>query len=64
MKPNSTKEKQHQNTYTIKRVLPKSVDVISNDLLNGMKRYLGVEHQDNDNELLEYLRKQEGLLEK
>jgi hypothetical protein len=26
-------------------------------LLNGMKRYLGIEHRDSDNELLEYLRK-------
>jgi phytoene/squalene synthetase len=33
----------------------------SNDLLNGMKRYLKIEHQDDDNELLEYLRKQAGL---
>ena len=30
----------------------------SNDLLNGMKR---IEHQDDDKELLEYLRKQSGL---
>jgi hypothetical protein len=34
----------------------------SNDLLNGMKRYLRIEHQDDDNELVEYLRKQAGLL--
>jgi hypothetical protein len=33
----------------------------SNDLLNGMKRYLNIEHQDDDNELLKYLRKQAGL---
>jgi hypothetical protein len=33
----------------------------SNILLNGMKRYLKIEHQDNDNELLRYLRKQAGL---
>jgi hypothetical protein len=26
-----------------------------------MKRYLKIEHQDNDNELLRYLRKQAGL---
>jgi hypothetical protein len=33
----------------------------NNDLLNGMKRYLKIEHQDDDNELLKYLRKQAGL---
>ncbi len=33
----------------------------SNDLLDGMKRYLRIEHQDDDKELLEYLRKQAGL---
>jgi hypothetical protein len=33
----------------------------SNDLLNGMKRYLRIEHQDDDRELLKYLRKQAGL---
>lgn len=33
----------------------------SNDLLNGMKRYLRIEHQNDDKELLEYLRKQSGL---
>jgi hypothetical protein len=33
----------------------------SNDLLSGMKRYLRIEHQDDDKELLEYLRKQAGL---
>ena len=32
-----------------------------NDLLDGMKRYLRIEHQDDDKELLEYLRKQAGL---
>jgi hypothetical protein len=31
------------------------------DLLDGMKRYLRIEHQDDDKELLEYLRKQAGL---
>ena len=33
----------------------------SNDLLEGMKRYLQIEHLDDDNELLEYLQKQAGL---
>jgi hypothetical protein len=33
----------------------------SNDLLNGMKRYLKIEHPDDDNELLKYLQKQTGL---
>ncbi len=33
----------------------------SNDLLSGMKRYLRIEHQDDDEELLEYLQKQAGL---
>jgi hypothetical protein len=33
----------------------------SNILLNGMKRYLKIEHKDDDNELLTYLRKQAGL---
>jgi hypothetical protein len=33
----------------------------SNILLNGMKRYLKIEHQDDDDELLKYLRKQAGL---
>ena len=33
----------------------------SNDLLNGMKRYLKIEHPDDDNELLKYLQKQAGL---
>jgi phytoene/squalene synthetase len=33
----------------------------SNDLLNGMKRYLKIEHHDDDSELLKYLRKQAGL---
>ena len=32
----------------------------SNDLLNGMKRYLRIQHL-NDDELLKYLRKQSGL---
>ena len=31
------------------------------DLLNGMKRYLKIEHQDDDIELLEYIRKQAGV---
>ena len=30
-------------------------------LLNGMKRYLRIEHQENDKDLLDYLRKQAGL---
>jgi phytoene/squalene synthetase len=33
----------------------------SNDLLEGMKRYLRIEHLNDDKELLEYLRKQAGL---
>ena len=33
----------------------------SNDLLSGMKRYLRIEHKDDDKELMEYLRKQAGL---
>ena len=33
----------------------------SNDLLSGMKRYLRIEHQNDDKDLLEYLRKQAGL---
>jgi len=33
----------------------------SNDLLKGMKRYLRIEHPNDDKELLEYLRKQSGL---
>jgi hypothetical protein len=33
----------------------------SNDLLNAMKRYLRIEHQDDDTELLEYIRKQTGM---
>lgn len=33
----------------------------SKDLLSGMKRYLRIEHKDDDKELLEYLRKQAGL---
>jgi hypothetical protein len=32
-----------------------------NDLLNAMKRYLGIEHQDDDKDLLEYLRKQSDM---
>ena len=31
------------------------------NLLDGMKRYLRIEHQDDDKELLDYLRKQAGL---
>jgi hypothetical protein len=60
MKSNSIEEKRYLNTYTIKRILPSSVDAISYDLLTGMKRYLGIEHKDDD-ELLEYLRKQAGF---
>jgi hypothetical protein len=33
----------------------------SDDLLNGMKRYLRIEHPNDDKELREYLRKQSGL---
>jgi|AP2Bu8745762150_1050199.scaffolds.fasta_scaffold02218_1 phytoene/squalene synthetase len=33
----------------------------SKELLDGMKKYLRIEHQDDDNELLDYLRKQAGL---
>jgi hypothetical protein len=33
----------------------------SNDLLNAMKRYLRIEHQDDDTDLLEYLRRQAGM---
>ena len=33
----------------------------NNDLLNGMKRYLRIEHQADDIELLEYIRKQAGM---
>jgi hypothetical protein len=33
----------------------------SNVLLNGMKRYLRIGHQDDDIELLEYIRKQAGM---
>jgi hypothetical protein len=33
----------------------------SKDLLNGMKRYLRIEHQDDDIELLEYIKKQAGM---
>lgn len=31
------------------------------NLLDGVKRYLRIEHQDDDRELLDYLRKQAGL---
>lgn len=31
------------------------------NLLDGMKRYLRIEHQEDDKELLDYLRKQSGL---
>jgi hypothetical protein len=30
------------------------------NLLDGMKRYLRIEHQEDDKELLDYLRKQSG----
>ena len=33
----------------------------NNNLLNGMKRYLRIEHKDGDKDLLDYLRKQAGL---
>ena len=33
----------------------------SNDLLSGMKRYLRIEHQNDDKELRAYLHKQAGL---
>jgi hypothetical protein len=33
----------------------------SNELLSGMKRYLRIEHKDDDKDLLDYLRKQSGL---
>jgi len=33
----------------------------NHDLLNGMKRYLRIEHKDDDKDLLDYLRKQSGL---
>jgi hypothetical protein len=33
----------------------------SNDLLNVMKRYLRIEHPEDDTDLLEYLRKQAGM---
>jgi hypothetical protein len=32
------------------------------NLLNGMKRYLRIEHKDDDKDLLDYLRKRAGLL--
>ena len=31
------------------------------NLLDGMKRYLRIEHKDDDKDLLDYLRKQLGL---
>jgi hypothetical protein len=31
------------------------------NLLNGMKRYLRIEHKEDDKDLLDYLRKQAGL---
>jgi hypothetical protein len=31
------------------------------NLLNGMKRYLRIEHKDDDKDLLNYLQKQSGL---
>ena len=31
------------------------------NLLNGMKRYLRIEREDDDKKLLDYLRKQAGL---
>ena len=31
------------------------------NLLDGMKRYLRIEHKDHDKDLLDYLRKQAGL---
>lgn len=31
------------------------------NLLNGMKRYMRIEHKDDDKDLLDYLRKQAGL---
>lgn len=31
------------------------------NLLDGMKRYLRIGHQEDDKELLDYLRKQSGL---
>jgi hypothetical protein len=30
-------------------------------LLDGIKRYMRIQHQDDDKELLDYLRKQAGL---
>ena len=43
-----------------KQVIQFSVLRVS-DLLDGMKRYLRIEHHDDDKELLEYLRNQAGL---
>ena len=34
------------------------------NLLDGMKRYLRIEHQEDDKDLLDYLRKQAGLHQK
>jgi hypothetical protein len=31
------------------------------NLLDGMKRYLRIEHQEDDKDLLDYLKKQAGL---
>jgi hypothetical protein len=41
--------------------MEKNDSTTSNDLLNGMKRYLKIEHEHDDDELLKYLRKQLGL---
>jgi hypothetical protein len=41
--------------------MEKNNSTSGNDLLNGMKRYLKIEHEYDDHELLEYLRKQAGL---
>lgn len=46
--------------YTI-FIMEKNDTTTSNDLLNGMKRYLKIEHVHDDDELLKYLRKQAGL---
>ena len=34
---------------------------ILKEVMSGMKRYLRIEHQDDDKELLKYLQKQAGL---
>jgi hypothetical protein len=34
------------------------VQIENYNLLNGMKRYLRIKHQDDDKDLLDYLRKQ------